>query len=83
MRMRGDRVAGWSGSRAGTRMCALITARVPAAMAARNGASSRSVSTAGSASMRGSAWWESTAVSPWPGKCLVQAATPADCRPVT
>ena len=64
-------------------MWALITARVPAAIAARNGASSRAWSTEGAASMRGIAWWESTAVSPCPGKCLVQAATPADCRPVT
>lgn len=54
--MCGDRVAGRAGSRAGTRMWALITARVPAAMAARNGVSSRSVRTAGAASMRGSAW---------------------------
>ncbi len=81
--MRRESVAGRSGSRAGTRMWALITARVPAAMAARNGASSRSASTSAGTSMRGRAWWESTAVSPWPGKCLVQAATPADCRPVT
>ncbi len=81
--MRRDRVAGRSGSRAGTRMWALMTARVPASIAARNGTSSRERSTSASASMRGSAWWESTAVSPWPGKCLVQAATPADCSPVT
>lgn len=52
-------------------------------MAARNGGSSRSYSVFASTSMRGSAWWESTAVSPWPGKCLVQAATPVDCRPST
>ncbi len=75
--MRRERVAGRSGSSAGTRMCALITARVPAAIAARNGASSRASMTERSASMRGSASCESTAVSPWPGKCLVQAATPA------
>ena len=35
--MRRERVAGRSGSRAGSRMWALITARVPAAIAARNG----------------------------------------------
>ncbi len=81
--MRRERVAGWSGSRVGTRMWALITARLPAAMAARNGSNSRCSRTERSASMRGSAWWESTAVSPWPGKCLVQAATPAAWRPVT
>lgn len=81
--MRRERVAGWTGSRAGTRMCALITARVPASMAARNGTSSRDSRTGSSASMRGIAWCESTAVSPCPGKCLVQAATPADCSPET
>jgi hypothetical protein len=64
-------------------MWALITARLPAAMAARKGTRSRSASTEAATSMRGRAWWESTAVSPWPGKCLVQAATPADCSPVT
>jgi hypothetical protein len=64
-------------------MCALMTARVPAAIAARNGCSSRSSRVLASRSMCGIAWWESTLVSPWPGKCLVQAATPVDCRPST
>ena len=35
----------------------------------------------GSTSTAGSARCESWAVSPWPGKCLAQAATPAACRP--
>ena len=39
-------------------------------------ASSRSTSTVGSSR------WLSCAVSPWPGKCLAQAATPASCSPV-
>lgn len=77
------RVAGRSASSAGSRMCALITDLVPAAIAARNGSRSRACTVSRSTSIRGTAWWESTAVSPCPGKCLTQAATPALCRPVT
>ncbi len=64
-------------------MWAVITALVPAAIAAWNGIRSRARSTSRSTSMTGIPWCESTAVSPWPGKCLEQAATPADCRPST
>ena len=56
-----------------------MTACVPEAIAARNGSSaaSRSPSTTGRSR------WESTDVSPWPGKCLAQAATPCRCVPST
>src|SRR5205814_1080625 len=37
----------------------------------------------GSAAATGTSTWESVAVSPCPGKCLAQAATPALCRPRT
>ncbi len=63
-------------------MWAVMTAFTPAATAARNGLRC-SVNCSGPKSIRGSPRWESPAVSPWPGKCLAQAATPADCRPRT
>ncbi len=59
-----------------------MIACTPAAIAARNGASSTSSSAARDRAMRGRSWCESTAVSPCPGKCLAQAATPASCSPV-
>ena len=31
--------------------------------------------------MTGKSRWESTLVSPWPGKCLAQASTPVACTP--
>ena len=75
-------MAGSSGSSAGTSRWPVITARTPAAIAARNGTSSHVVELArGSRSISGTSWCESTLVSPWPGKCLAQAATPAACRP--
>ncbi|PSK61312.1 hypothetical protein B0E53_06787 [Micromonospora sp. MH33] len=81
--MRGLSVAGSSGSSAGTSRCPVITACAPAVTAARNGASSTASSRARSPPMRGRSWWESTRVSPCPGKCLAQAATPPACRPRT
>ncbi len=36
-----------------------------------------------SARTTGAARWESSTVSPWPGKCLTQAATPASASPCT
>ena len=53
----------------------------PSSTAARNGSSSTSRSRSGACSTTGSAWWESTEVSPCPGKCFAQAATPSACRP--
>ena len=64
----------------GTTTCAVMTARTPAAIAASNGASAPR---RGSSAATGSTWWESWEVSPWPGKCLTQAATPAPWRPLT
>ena len=74
-------VAGSSGSSAGTTTCEVITAAVPASIAAANGTSSRAASVDMSTFSTGSARWLSTAVSPCPGKCLAHAATPADCSP--
>ena len=47
----------------------------------RNGRSSTSSSRAREWSTAGSSRCESTSVSPWPGKCLAQAATPPSCSP--
>ena len=60
-----------------TTMCAVMIDCTPAAMAARNGSSA----TSSIDSTTGSARCESTDVSPWPGKCLAHAATPARCSP--
>ena len=75
------KVAGPSPVSAGTRMCAVMIARTPASTTAANGGRSRSRSSAADTSTVGSSWWESATVAPWPGKCLAQAATPADWRP--
>ena len=75
-------VAG-SSPKAPKRMCAVITARTPASTAAANGGSARSRRTSRPASEDGSSRCESATVSPWPGKCLAQAATPTLCRPST
>jgi len=77
-----DSVAGRSPVSTGTRMCAVITAWVPALMAAANGARSRSRNSSMGTSTVGSSRCESELVAPWPGKCLAQAATPTDWRPV-
>ncbi|GAA3419819.1 hypothetical protein GCM10018952_60680 [Streptosporangium vulgare] len=74
-------VAGFSGSRAGISRCPHMTARTPAATAVRKGGRSRSARSRGEACRVGRAWWESVWVSPWPGKCLAQAATPAPWSP--
>ena len=79
----GEKVAGRWGSSADTMMCEVMTDATPAETAARKGASSRSASTSSGASTRGRPWCESTTVSPWPGKCFAQAATPVDCSPST
>src|SRR2546430_13695807 len=47
--------------------------------AARNGTNSTRRKRSGGSSRRGSSRCESTPVSPWPGKCLPQAATPSAC----
>ena len=64
-------------------MWAVITLRTPAAIAAWNGGSSRRHNSSRVASTMGSPKWESCSVAPWPGKCLAQAETPANCSPVT
>ena len=63
-------------------MCAVITDFTPASIAARKGARCLSHSSS-ECCTSGSPWWESTAVSPCPGKCLAQPATPAACSPLT
>ncbi|RAO63095.1 hypothetical protein PSN01_00666 [Micromonospora saelicesensis] len=77
------KVAGSAPVSAGTRMCAVITARAPAATMAAKGGRSRWRSRLSGASTVGSSWWESVTVAPCPGKCLAQAATPAACNPAT
>ena len=53
------------------------------AIARLNGRISRSSSTRrGCARTAGSSRWESRSVSPWPGKCFAQAATPPPCSPL-
>jgi hypothetical protein len=78
-----SRLAGRCGSTWGSRMCEVMTVFAPAAIAARNGTSSRSRRVSSGTSTTGMARCESRAVSPWPGKCLGQAATPVDCSPRT
>ena len=71
------------GSSAGTATWATSTAATPARTAAANGTSSTARSRSGPWGTVGSARWLSTAVSPCPGKCLPQAATPSACRAAT
>ena len=52
-------------------------------MPAWNGGRSRRAGWPGSGSRTGSASWLLTVVWPWPGKCLMRDATPADSSPVT
>lgn len=61
-------------------MCAVITAGACAARATK-GTSSSARSAGSDLSTRGSAWCESTWVSPWPGKCFTQQATPSRAAP--
>ena len=68
---------------AGSAMCALITAAAPAAIAARKGRSSIWSMRWRDAETIGRALCESVSVSPWPGKCLIVAATPVSCTPRT
>ena len=79
--MRFDSVAGRASSSAGTRTCAVMMVATCASMAARNGTNSTSRSRSGGCSTSGSSRCESVLVSPCPGKCLPQAATPSLCRP--
>jgi hypothetical protein len=66
-----DNVAGTYGSNASTTTCAVITIEAASLeIALANGTRSRVRSVVASAPMRGSAVCESTAVAPWPGKCL-------------
>ncbi len=77
--MRRDSVAGRCSSSAGTSTCAVMMVATPASIAALNGTNSTSRSRSGGCSTSGSSWCESVLVSPCPGKCLPQAATPAPC----
>ncbi len=70
-------------SSAGTAMCPSITQSTPASTAARNGRSSTESSRARSPLMVASCRWLSTAVSPWPGKCLAVVSKPPECAPAT
>ncbi|OGQ12914.1 MAG: hypothetical protein A2138_18865 [Deltaproteobacteria bacterium RBG_16_71_12] len=79
--MAGLSVAGSLSSSAGNITCAVMMLATPACTAARNGTSSTASSRSMSCGRRGSAWWLSTSVSPWPGKCLALHATPAPCMP--
>lgn len=73
-----ERVAGsLEGSSAGKTMCAVMMASTPASTAARKGGSSNSSQAARVCRITGSPTWLSVSVSPWPGKCLAVAATPA------
>ena len=64
-------------------MWEVITAATPASDAAANGTSSRAARVPASTSTTGSARWLSWSVSPWPGKCLAHAATPASWTPIS
>lgn len=78
MRIGRESVAGSSdGSSAGTTMCAVMTESIRARIAARNGGASSSSHCSRVCPMTGSPVWLSVLVSPWPGKCLAVAATPA------
>ena len=68
---------------AGSAIWALITAAAPAAIAARKGRSSIWSMRVREAETIGKALCESVSVSPWPGKCLMVAATPVSCTPRT
>ena len=79
-----DSVAGvLVASRAGTAMCPVITASTPAATALRNGSSSTASSRGRSAVTVTSCMWLSSAVSPWPGKCLAVVSRPPSRAPRT
>ena len=60
----------------GRAMCAVITASTPSSTAARKGTSSTRSRRSRSARIAGSSRWESTSVSPWPGKCFAVVSTP-------
>ena len=78
-----DTVAGRSPVSSGTRRWLGMMPMLPALIAASNGGRSTSRSSARPPSMVAMASWLSVPVRPWPGKCLVHAATPALCSPVT
>ncbi len=84
VRMGRERVAGSPlGSKAGKTMCAVMTESTPAAIAALNGGASSRSHSAFEWVMTGRSTWLSVPVSPWPGKCLTVAATPAARNPRT
>ena len=65
----------------GTDKCATITDPTPAAINARKGASSKESNAALDLIITGKSKCESTATSPWPGKCLAVAITLLSCSP--
>jgi hypothetical protein len=78
-----DREAGSVPVSPGTCRCPGIMVSTPASIAARNGGRSRVTTSDRSPDTTASSRCESSTVDPCPGKCLAQAATPADCRPRT
>lgn len=73
-----------AGGRAlGAVICPTITSGAPAAMPAAKGVHSPLRSAASVFSVTAASSWLSWAVSPWPGKCLRQASTPASPSPST
>ena len=84
-RTAGDRVLGIEAEPVteGMDTCALMTAPMPAATASRKGRSSIRSRRSRSTRMTGRATWESTPVSPWPGKCLPVATAPCSWSPRT
>ena len=70
------------GSTSGRERCPGITAGTPAAISSRNGTSSLVFSRARSFFSTGRARWESTSVSPCPGKCFRQVSTPPSRSPL-
>ncbi len=76
----GENDARRSSSSAGTSTCAGHDRRDAARQSPAGTARTRRPRAAArSCSTIGSAWCESTLVSPWPGKCLPHAATPSAC----
>ena len=79
----GERVDGYSGSRALNWTWVTIMAAIPASLAARNGTRSVSHMSSSGPSMTGRLTCGSTGVFALPGKCLAVAATPAFWKPRT
>ena len=81
----GDSVEGNAGSpdSAGTATWADIAILAPASIAARNGTNAPASRSSREDRTTPGPWWLSATTSPRPGKCLIEAATPAPCTPRT